>query len=241
LDLTRIAHIGQMAEHRYVGVKCGIMDQFASALGKKDQAILLDCRTLDYELIDINLGDYSLLLFDSKVKHKLGDSEYNIRRAQCEKGVEIIRKKYDHVASLRDVTEGILLDVEEIMPTTVFKRCNYVIQENLRVEQAAVALRTNNIELLGQLMFKTHEGLSREYEVSCPELDFLVELAVNNENIGGSRMMGGGFGGCTINLVKSDAMAEVIDDISSAYNQKFATNPGAYAIHVSDGVKELIP
>lgn len=236
LKLTEIALIGQQAEHTFAGVKCGIMDQYASCMGKNDCAMLLDCKYLTHEYIPCDLGEYQFILLDSQVKHNLADSEYNIRRQQCEKGVEIIRAKNPKVRDLRDVTLSQLDHAKGDLDPIVFKRCMYVVKENHRVHQAADALKKGNILELGQLMFETHEGLSEEYEVSCKELDLLYEFAKNAESIVGARMMGGGFGGCTINLIKRDRVDSIVSEISKKYKEKTNINLRHYAIEISDGV-----
>ena len=239
LSRVELAQIGQKAEHNYAGVKCGIMDQYASCLGKENHAILLDCRSLEHHLVPVELEDYSLVLFDTQVKHNLASSAYNTRREQCEQGVAMIQEKYPEVKSLRDVTVQQMQEFADSMDATVFKRCDYVVRENERVHAAVDVMRSGDVETLGKLMFKTHLGLTLKYEVSCEELDFLIKLAEENEHIIGARMMGGGFGGCTLNLVSTQYLDEVIEDIKSKYEQEMKSKPECYMVKISDGAKKL--
>ena len=239
LSRVELAQIGQKAEHNYAGVKCGIMDQYASCLGKENHAILLDCRSLEHHLVPVELEDYSLVLFDTQVKHNLASSAYNTRREQCEQGVAMIQEKYPEVKSLRDVTVQQMQEFADSMDATVFKRCDYVVRENERVHAAVDVMRSGDVETLGKLMFKTHLGLTLKYEVSCEELDFLIKLSEENEHINGARMMGGGFGGCTLNLVSTQYLDEVIEDIKSKYEQEMKSKPECYMVKISDGAKKL--
>ncbi len=238
-SLVEIAQIGQKAEHNYAGVMCGIMDQYASCLGKENQAILLDCRSLEHQLVPIDIEDYHLVLFDTKVKHNLASSEYNTRRRQCEQGVSIIQEKYPKVKSLRDVTVWMMKEFKSLMNPVVFKRCDYVVRENERVQAAVEMMRSGDVHTLGKLMFETHHGLSEDYEVSCSELDCLIDLAKENEHIIGARMMGGGFGGCTLNLVSANHIDEVIAEIERKYEQRTNSKPESYRVRVSDGAKKI--
>lgn len=233
LELVQLA---QAAENRFVGVKCGIMDQFASMFGQKDKAILLDCRNLKYEYIPLALDQYAILLMDSQVKHSLASSEYNVRREQCEMGVKALRKVYPHVNSLRDANRAMIeYTLKDQVPDLVYHRCKYVVEENLRLQVGCEALRRNDLVSFGKKMFASHVGLSKLYEVSCPELDYLVELAKMEHSIIGSRMMGGGFGGCTINLIRKSFINEVVERIQEAYFQKFAKIPTPIICQLSNG------
>lgn len=236
IDLVSLAKIGQMAEHIYAGVKCGIMDQFAVVMGKQDQVIQLDCRSLDFQHFPAQFGDYELVLFDTQVKHNLASSEYNIRRAQCEEGVEAIKGRHPEVNSLRDSTLGMLDNVRNVITKDVYKRCRYVIEENERVLSVCEELKNNNIDKVGELMYETHKGLSDNYEVSCAELDLLVELAKESGKIIGSRMMGGGFGGCTINLVESKNALAVVESINADYQRRMNKEIKVYPVSISEGV-----
>ena len=198
----QLIKMAQWAEHHFAGVKCGIMDQFASTMGKEGNVIVLDCRSLDYRYAPVELQDYGIVLCDTKVKHALVDSEYNTRRKECEAGVSLHRKHYPTVSSLRDVTSDMLEKHRRDLPEIVYQRCSYVVAEIARVQEAYIDLERGDVRAFGERMFETHEGLSKCYGVSCRELDFLVEEARKFDGVIGARMMGGGFGGCTINLVK---------------------------------------
>lgn len=221
LSKKTIVELSQRAEHNFVGTKCGIMDQFASVMSKKEHVILLDCQSLEYEYVPIKIEPYKILLLNTNVTHSLASSEYNTRRKECEAGIAIIKQKYTEVNSLRDVSEGMLKEFKTVMPPKVFDRCTYVIEEKLRVLKAVEALKNNQLNVLGDLMYETHNGLRDLYEVSCPELDFLVDFSKNYKEIIGARMMGGGFGGCTINIIHSENMKSFVSKVSKAYFNKF--------------------
>ncbi len=225
----------QKAEHEYAGVMCGIMDQFASMNGKKDHALKLDCRSLDYEYANIDLKDYDIILCDTRVKHELASSEYNTRRKECETGVNILKKYDDKIIALRDVTPGLLSAHRNEFDPVVYKRCNYVVQEDLRVEEAFDALKHNNIKRFGELMYLSHEGLRDEYEVSCKELDLLFDIAKRSDDVLGARMMGGGFGGCTINIVKKEKTETFSKEIEKEYFSKTGTELKIYKVRIVDG------
>jgi galactokinase len=230
-----IVKTAQWAEHNFADVKCGIMDQFASVMSKAGHVILLDCRSLEYRYLPFDLKEHTILLCDTKVKHALVDSEYNTRRNECEKGVSVLQKYFDHVKSLRDVTYDMLLKHQYEFPGKVYNRCLYVVQEIQRVQEAAHALENYDIETFGKKMYETHKGLSALYEVSCAELDFLVEEAQKFPEILGARMMGGGFGGCTINIVKKDFVSEFEAHLKSSFKKEFATDMPVYRVNVQDG------
>jgi galactokinase len=230
-----LAKMAQKAEHEYAGVQCGIMDQFAGMYGKKDHAVKLDCRTLDYEYANVNLDDYSLILCDTKVKHKLASSEYNIRRKECETGVHVLQRVNPDIHALRDVNVDFLEQHKKTLDSVVYKRCAYVIKENIRVKEAFNALQNNDLMEFGQLMYQSHEGLRDEYEVSCKELDLLFDLAVKSDEVIGARMMGGGFGGCTINLVKTSQIESFSAKITRAYHDATGVTPGIITVTVDDG------
>jgi galactokinase len=230
-----LVHMAQWSEHNFVGVKCGIMDQFASLMGKNKKVLLLDCRSLEYRYFPLDLHDYAIVLCDTKVKHSLVSSEYNTRRAECEEGVRVLKQHYPAIASLRDATKDMLLTHKRELKDKVFNRCWYVVEEIERVQQAAGDLQRNDLKSFGRRMFQTHEGLSKLYEVSCPELDFLVERATEIPGVIGSRMMGGGFGGCTINLVAKDDVSSTLDRLSDSYQQKFSIPLATYIVSIKDG------
>jgi galactokinase len=236
LSLTKMqmALMAQAAEHRFAGVKCGIMDMFASLHGQKNKAILLDCDSLAFTYYPIELKDYSIVLFDTQIKHALASSEYNTRRLECEQGLKIIQEKYPTLQTFRDIS---LEQVEECLASRikVYQRCKYVVEEIARVQLAVKDLAKGDMQAFGKKMFETHEGLSKLYEVSCPELDFLVEAVANNENVLGARMMGGGFGGCTINIIKKAAVEEITKALSAKYNQVMHKELSYYITSIEDG------
>jgi galactokinase len=219
LDLVRLS---QRAENDFVGAKVGIMDMFASMMGKAGHVIKLDCRSLDYAYAPLRMDGIRIVLCDSRVKHSLVTSEYNTRRAECEAGVRFLKTLYPDVNSLRDVTMEMLDKHLRDAQPLIYRRCAYVVQENQRLLDGVAALEAGDIEAFGQYMYGSHEGLSQRYEVSCPELDALVDIAREQPGVLGARMMGGGFGGCTINLVRE----EVLDDFSRTITQQYKTKTG---------------
>jgi len=235
LSKLSIVELSQRAEHNYVGTKCGIMDQYASVMSKDDHVILLDCKSIEHEYIPINIKPYKVLLLNTNVSHSLASTAYNKRREECEKGVYIIRNKYDQVNSLRDVDEKMLAEFIGALPEVIYTRCKYVVEENARVLQAVKALKEDRLEDFGDLMYTTHDGLSKQYEVSCPELDFLVEFSKENKAILGARMMGGGFGGCTINLIHEDAIDGFVIKVSTAYKEKFGIELDTFVVNPGGG------
>lgn len=236
LNRMQMALIGQKAEHTFPGVKCGIMDQFANLHGKKDQVMRLDCRSLEFEYFPFSFPDYKIVLCNSMVHHSLASSEYNVRRLQCEEGVKAIQANHLEVKSLRDADMNMLNEVRTQLSDKVYDRCNYVIAEIQRVQDATALLKKGNLQQFGELMYATHEGLSKLYEVSCPELDFLVSLAKERKEVAGARVMGGGFGGCTINLVKADKVDEYVSFIKSRYQDKYGKEPEVYVTIIEEGV-----
>ncbi|MHC0444326.1 galactokinase [Flavobacterium sp. 3-218] len=238
LEKKDIALLGQKAEH-WVGINCGIMDQFSSVHGLENKVIQLDCNTLDFEYHNADFKDYSLILFDSNVKHSLFTSEYNTRRIECEEGLSIIKSHFPEVKSFRDATEEQVLSLKDKFSGKVFSRVHFVVKEINRVIKACKALDAGNIELLGELLFETHYGLSQEYEVSCEELDMLVDTAKEDEAIVGARLMGGGFGGCTINLVKKGHENEVKRKFSKLYLDTFGIELKFYDVKISNGTTLL--
>ena len=233
-----LAKIGQMTEHHYIGVRCGIMDQFASIFGQKGHVVRLDCRSLEYQLVPFNPEGIEIVLIDTMVKHTLASSEYNVRRAQCEEGVAVIRKYRPEVELLRDVTlEELEAHRAEIDPVS-FKRCAFVINENKRLMAACAAMEQNDFEEVGRQVYAAHEGLSKEYGVSCEELDFIVGIAHQHPEVLGARMMGGGFGGCVIALVKREGVAGYVADVKKQYADKFNKDPRVIEVAISDGARE---
>jgi len=216
-----LAKIAQSAEHTFAGVKCGIMDQFASIFSQENKVAKLDCRSLDFEYFPLELGDYTLLLLNTNVKHSLASSAYNDRRASCEKSVEIIKKYHPKINSLRDVSVEMLDEYIKKDFPDLYQKASFVCRENLRVENTCKALIKGDLKTVGELIYQSHEGLSVDYEVSCEELDFLVTEVRQFPEILGARMMGGGFGGCTINLVKKSFVPNLVDKIKPKYESKF--------------------
>ncbi|MEY4012102.1 MAG: galactokinase [Bacteroidota bacterium] len=235
-----IALMGQSAEH-WVGINCGIMDQFSSVMGKTNQVIKIDCRTLEYEYHKADFSDYSLVLFDSNVKHSLFSSAYNQRREECEQGLAILSSHFPEVKSFREATEVQLLSIKDTMTEDVFKRSHYVIKEIKRVTLACEALDRGDIETLGQLLFETHEGLSKEYEVSCAELDMIVDTLKKEPAVVGSRVMGGGFGGCTINLIKKGQEEAIKTKLAQLYQETFGIELKIYEVTISNGTSLYHP
>lgn len=238
LDRLALAKIAQQSEHTFAGVKCGIMDQYASLFGKKDSVILLDCHALVHEYFPLSLTEHCILLIDTKVKHSLASSAYNKRRESCEEGVRIIQMDYPHVHSLRDVSADLLDQYKNKLSNETFARCHFMVHEIARTQQAAGLLKQKKIVEFGKLMYATHEGLSKEYEVSCEESDYLVALAKKHD-ITGARMMGGGFGGCTINIVQNTQLEIFKRDVQTAYLKKFDRDPEFYEVSIEDGVNRL--
>jgi len=236
LDMVKLS---QKAEHDFAGVKCGIMDQFAVMFGDCNKVIKLDCRSLDYEYFPFNMENYLLVLVNTGVKHSLADSEYNARRAQCEEGVNVLQTHDGSVKSLRDVSIDLLELFESEFDPVTFKRCLYVIQENNRLQFACDALKNNDFELFGQYMYGSHEGLRDMYEVSCKELDDLVEIAKQTTGVLGARMMGGGFGGCTINLVEKSAVPLFEKTVNKKYKTPEGHPPEIYKVKIESGTKIL--
>lgn len=238
LDRRELAMMAQLAEHEYAGVMCGIMDQFASLFGKKDHLIRLDCRSLEFEHIPIQLDGYEFILLNSNVKHNLASSEYNARRAQCEQGVEWLQEMNPNISSLRDANTS-ELPVLQNKDETVFRRCLYVVSENQRVLDLCKALENRDLVSVGKIMYETHEGLSENYEVSCAELDFLVGEAKKHKGILGARMMGGGFGGCMIALCRKDEASKLINEINTAYQITFNKKLTPYVVSIQDGTSQI--
>jgi len=239
LDRFTIVKMGQKVENEYVGVQSGIMDQFASVFGKEESVIRLDCRSLEYEYFPFLMKDYLLVLCDTSVKHSLASSEYNTRRLECEKGVAILQKYHPEIKSLRDASPEIVAQHQEELGDVVYRRCKFMTEEILRVQEACDFLVQGDMENFGKEMYATHNGLQHEYEVSCEELDFLVEQTLDNSDVLGARMMGGGFGGCTINLIKIDAVEDFEKDMKMAYKDQFNIDLPCYRVKITNGTEEL--
>ncbi|MFP4557363.1 MAG: galactokinase [Bacteroidales bacterium] len=230
-----MAKIAQQAEHKYAGVKCGIMDQFASLHGKKNHVLRLDCQTLQYEPFELDMSHLSLILVNTGVKHSLASSEYNKRRAECTEGVELLKQYEPKIKSLRDVEMDLIKIHKLELTPTVWDRCTYVIEENERVLAACSALKEKDFTKFGKLMYQSHYGLKNKYEVSCSELDRLVQVAEGIDGVLGARMMGGGFGGCTINLVKNESIKEFEQSIISNYKTPEGEEPEIIECVIGEG------
>ncbi|MFA7289271.1 MAG: galactokinase [Melioribacteraceae bacterium] len=239
LDKLTIVKLAQKAENEFVGMNCGIMDQYISVFGKSRNVVRIDCRSLDHEYFPFDFSDISIVLFNSLVSHSLASSEYNKRREECEEGLTIIQNKYQDVNSLRDVNEEMLCEVKNEMTNVVYRRCKYAVEENIRVIKACNCLIEKDLGKFGEYMYQTHEGLSKDYEVSCKEMDYLVELTEGNEDILGARMMGGGFGGCTINLIKNNGIEKSVEYISQKFKGKYGKDPEVYITTISNGTELL--
>ncbi len=235
IDKLSLVKIAQKAENEFVGVNCGIMDQYVNVFGENRKVLRIDCRSLENEYLPFDYKNISIVLFNSNVSHSLASTEYNQRRKECIAGVEIIKRENPQITSLRDVDIDLLIGYKNKMDSTVFKRCKYVVEENSRVLKACDALKIHDLQKFGSLMYNTHEGLSNEYEVSCKELDYLVDLTKDESKVYGSRMMGGGFGGCTINLIENDSIEEVTTHVTEKYKHKFDLNVNTYVTKISSG------
>lgn len=239
LSGPKLARLAQCAENNFVGMNCGIMDMYASLMGRGNQALLLDCRSLETEYFPVSLPDYTFLLCDSGVKHQLVDSEYNTRRRECEEGVEMLKKSFPEkeIQSLRDVGLEMIFSEKNRLREVVFQRCKFVIEENERVLSACKALKNNDLSLFGKLLYQSHEGLQQAYEVTCPETDFLVEQTFSDSSVLGARQMGGGFGGCTLNLLHRDVVSNFQERMQSVYREKWSRDLKFYPVEITNGVE----
>jgi galactokinase len=245
LGLTdlEIVQLSQKAENEFVGSNCGIMDQYSSVMSKKDHIIMLDCSNLEAEFIPADFKNCHLLLLNTNVSHNLADSDYNSRREECEASVKIIQQFLPQVGSVRDLNYEILDKYRSELKGKMYERCTYVLKENQRVLEAAENLKSGSLKEFGKLMYASHNGLQCNYEVSCPELDFLVDFSRDKDFIYGSRMMGGGFGGCTINLIEKDKTEAYIKEVSVAYFSRFKIELDAISVLPGEGTiitKKLI-
>ncbi len=238
IDKFELARIGQSTEHNYCGVNCGIMDQFASIFGKEGSLMRLDCKTMEYKYYPFHPKGYKLVLLDSVVKHELASSAYNKRRQSCEAVAKAIQKRHPEVEFLRDATKDWLREVKDEVTAEDYMRAEYVIDEVQRVLDVCDALEKDDYETVGAKMFETHYGMSKQYEVSCEELDFLNDIA-KECGVTGSRVMGGGFGGCTINLVKDELYDGFIAKAVKDFTEKFGHAPKVYDVVISDGARKL--
>ncbi|MCD8194137.1 MAG: galactokinase [Tannerellaceae bacterium] len=237
-DRFELAKIGQATEHNYVGVKCGIMDQFASCFGKEGSLIRLDCRSLEYQYVPFRPEGYRLVLVNTCVEHELASSAYNKRRQSCENVAAVIRKYHPEVELLRDASLAMLREVANEVSAEDYIRAEFVIEEILRMSDVCSLLEKGDYEAVGRKVYETHIGLSRKYEVSCPKLDFLNDIA-RQCRVTGSRVMGGGFGGCTINLVKNEKYDEFISRAICVYKEQFGRDAKVYDVVICDGARKL--
>jgi galactokinase len=239
IDKLSLVKLAQRAENEFVGVQCGIMDQFINIFGESGAVLRIDCRSLEHQYFPFEFDDVAIVLFNSNVSHSLDSSQYNQRRKECSEGVNHIKKHERHVESLRDVSVEMLNGFISTLNPTVYRRCKYVVEENNRLLQACVALEKEDLKAFGRAMIQTHDGLSRDYEVSCPELDYLVDLVRDNPHVYGSRMMGGGFGGCTINLVQPESIDRISAMVKEKYFKKFGIETTIYVTSISSGTSIL--
>ena len=241
LDKISLALAGQKAEHSYVGAKTGIMDQFIATLGKADHALLIDCRKLEATLVPLNLDGTAIVVCDSRVRHSLASGEYNTRRAECEQGVEILRGVLPGIRALRDVSVEEFGAQEHLLPEPIRRRCRHVVTEDERTLVATRALESGDVSEMGRLMSDSHRSLRDDYQVSCRELDILVESALNVPGVYGSRMTGGGFGGCTVSLVRRESLERFQDAVTREYNDATGLVPTVFPAEASDGASEIPP
>lgn len=239
-DSIEMAKLSQLAEHNYVGVKCGIMDQFASAMGRKNHAIFLDCKTLDYQLVPVNIDGCKLILSNTNKKHSLGASKYNERRQECENGFELLKAELPSAECLGDITPEEYRAVKHVIKDSVTeRRVRHVIEEDARVKESVKVLTDGDLETFGRLMTASHNSLRDLYEVSCAELDLLAEEALKIDGVLGSRMTGAGFGGCTVSLVKDDAVDKFIDTLGKIYLDRIGYEATFYITEIGDGGREI--
>jgi galactokinase len=241
LSRMQIALQAQKTEHRFAGVQCGIMDPFASLHGKAGHLIKLDCRSLEYEYIPFEYPDIRIILVNSMVSHSLASSEYNLRRQQCEEGVAILKRYEPAIHSLRDLHPELLVEYRAEMDEIVYKRCHFIVEENQRLLDGCKYLKNHNLDAFGKLMYASHAGLSKEYEVSCRESDFLVNEIHKLNGVKGARQMGGGFGGCIITMVEYNAAENFIRDIQLKYKVQYGKVPDCYVMNINEGAQILKP
>jgi galactokinase len=238
IDDLEVVKLCQRAEHEYAGTRCGIMDQFISKFGRADHALMLDCRTLNYELLPVP-ADVSIVICNSMVRHALAAGEYNLRRRDCEEGVRVLREFRPKIKALRDVSVTDLERFEDELAPRVYLRCRHIVTENERTLLAANALRSNDVQRFGELMYGSHRSLRDDFEVSCSELDALVDVAKQCDGVYGARMTGGGFGGCTVNLVANDAVEEFRLHVTDGYKKATGKVPAIYVCRAADGAERL--
>jgi galactokinase len=239
LSGMEIALAAQKTEQLFAGLQCGIMDPFASLHGKAGHLMKLDCRSLEFDYIPFNFPELRIILVNSMVSHSLASSEYNLRRQQCEAGVELLQKHDPSIRSLRDVPLKLLEENRGEIDAVVYTRCRFVIEENQRLLDGCICLKNNDPDAFGQLMYASHEGLSKDYAVSCPESDFLVHAIKRLSGVKGARQMGGGFGGCIITLVEKASAESFIQEIQRGYEKQYGKTPDCYTMVISDGARVI--
>ena len=234
-DNLTLVKLAQRAENEFVGVRCGIMDQFINIFGEKNKVLQIDCRSLEYTYYPFQHPNISIVLYNTGVSHSLASSEYNKRREQCGAGVDIIKQRHPHVSYLRDVSLSMLEECRIDLEPVIYRRCKYVVEENDRLLKACGELEKGNLKMFGSFMYQTHHGLSQDYEVSCKELDFLVAAVQDIPQVFGARMMGGGFGGCTINLIENQKIAEINRQVTEQYKKEFHIDLKTYISSIDSG------
>ena len=239
IDLIDLAKVGQQTEHEFVGANVGIMDQFVSAHARKNHALLLDCRSLKYENLPLNTEEIAIVMCDTNIKHDLASSAYNTRRKECETAVKILKEFLPEIENLRDVKIDEFEKFSDKLPDTIYRRARHIITENERTCRAAECLKNNNLCEFGKLMWQSHESLKNDYEVSCKELDLMIEIAKKAEGVLGARMTGGGFGGSTVNLVKIENLGKFKETVRMEYRQKTNIKPTILVSDANDGVSEI--
>jgi galactokinase len=239
IDLIQLALAAQRAEHIYAGTKCGLMDQLAVAFGKAGHALLIDCRSFERKPIELKIANTAIVVCDTNVKHELATSAYNQRRAECEKGVELLREYLPQIRALRDVSEQDFAAYGERLPEPIRRRCRHVITENDRTVRAGDALQRGNVRVFGTLMQMSHRSLRDDYQVSCRELDTMVDIARDQSGVAGARMTGGGFGGCTVNFVERNELGSFLAIVPREYEERTGRQATIYVVEAEDGVKEV--
>ena len=239
VEPVEMARLCQRAENLYVGVNCGIMDQFIAVLGKKGHALFLDCRDLSYQYASLPTDEVSVVVCDSGIRRGLSDSEYNLRRSQCEEGARRLAKVLPGVKALRDVSLEQFQEHQGLLPEGMARMCRHVISENRRVKEAVVALNENDVVRFGQLMNQSHQSLRDDFQVSCPELDLLVEIARSVNAVLGARLTGAGFGGCTVNLVRKASIPLLVETVEKEYQAETGIEPAVYPCQIEDGVGKM--
>lgn len=240
LDRTKVALLCQRAENDFVGARCGIMDQFISCHGKAEHALLLDCRSLHARAIPLT-ADAALVVCNTMVKHNLAANEYNNRRAECEEGVRLLKTPFPSITALRDVTSAQLEQHRQLLPRKIYQRCRHVVTENERVLHAAAAFEKGDLLTISKLMADSHASLRDDYEVSCRELDLMVEIAASQKGVLGARMTGGGFGGCTVNLVEHAAVEPFVASVEREYHKRTGLKPDIYSLEAAEGAEAVVP